>query len=124
VSASGKKRTLTLHGISKARVFWSRELEDRVRTLTLKRDACGDWFVLFSCDDVPERLLPSTDSTIGIDLGLESFLTTSDGEHITNPRPLRIASTGLRKAQRVVSAYFGEVDRPFRSKLISGFAPS
>ncbi len=103
VSASGKKRTLTLHGIGKMRVFWSRVLEGRVKTVTLKRDACGDWFVLFSCDDVPQRLLPSTDSTIGIDLGLESFLTTSDGEHIANPRPLRVASAGMRKAQRVVS---------------------
>jgi putative transposase len=103
VSTSGKKRTLTLHGIGKMRVFWSRALEGLVKTVTLKRDACGDWFVLFSCDDVPERLLPSTGSTIGIDLGLESFLTTSDGEHVANPRPLRAATAGMRKAQRVVS---------------------
>jgi putative transposase len=103
VSSSGKKRTLTLHGIGKLRVFWSRELQGRVKTVTLKRDLCGDWFVLFSCDDVPETFLEPTGTAIGIDLGLESFLTTSDGEHVANPRPLRAASAGVRKAQRVVS---------------------
>lgn len=74
-----------------------------MKTVTLKRDTCGDWFVLFSCDDVPKCVLPSTGAVVGIDLGLESFLTASEGEHIANPRPMRGASAGVRKAQRVVS---------------------
>ena len=103
MSSSGKKRTLTLHGIGKLRLFWSCELEGRIKTVTLKRDACGEWFILFSCDEVPERILPRTGAVIAVDLGLESFLTTSDGEHVANPRPMRVASAGVRKAQRVVS---------------------
>ncbi len=103
VSASGKKRSITMQGIGTFRLFWSRDLEGEVKTVTLKRDRCGDWFVTFACDDVPARPLPTTGATVGIDLGLESFLTTSDGAHVANPRPLRAASAGLRKAQRVVS---------------------
>lgn len=59
--------------------------------------------MLFSCDDVRECVLPTTGQSVGIDLGLESFLTTCHGEHVTNPRLLRDASAGVRKAWRVVS---------------------
>jgi putative transposase len=103
VSASGKKRTLTLHGIGTVRLFWSRDMEGRVKTVTLRRDRCGDWWVTFSCDDVPEHPLPATGAVAGLDVGLEAFLTTSHGERVTNPRPLVAATAGLRKAQRVVS---------------------
>lgn len=103
VSASGKRRTLTLHGIGTVRLFWSRDLDGRVKTVTLRRDRCGDWWVTCSCDEVPEHLLPTTDRAVGLDVGLEAFVTTSDGDRIANPRPLRAATAGLRKAQRVVS---------------------
>lgn len=103
VSASGKKRPLTLHGIGTFRLFWSRAMEGRVKTVTLRRDRCGDWGVTFSCDDVPERPLPLTGEAVGLDVGIEVFVTTSDGERVENPRPLVAATAGLRKAQRVVS---------------------
>src|SRR5690348_14004550 len=40
---------------------------------------------------------------IGVDLGLNSLIVTSDGEAIPNPRFLRKASKRLRRAQRVLS---------------------
>ena len=103
VTPNGRKRWLTLHGIGAFKLFWSRELEGRVKTVTLRRDRCGDWWVSFSCDDVPLRPLPAQEPAIGLDVGLEAFCTTSTGERIANPRPLRAATAGLRKAQRVVS---------------------
>jgi putative transposase len=103
LSASGRKRTLTLHGIGTLTLFWSRELEGAVKTVTLRRDRCGDWWVSFSCDGVAANPLPATGSQVGIDLGLEAFLTTSNGERLENRRPLRRAGAGIRKAQRVVS---------------------
>ena len=126
VSASGKRRTLTLHGIGKLRLFWSRELEGRVKTVTLKRDTCVDWFVLFSCDGVPECVLPTAGGAVGIDMGLESFLTTSDGKHIANARPRRAASAEVRKAQRVVSkrARGAHLGRMPRDAWPSAIAPS
>ena len=100
---SGNRRTLTLHGIGVIPLVWSRDLDGRVKTVTLKRDRCGDWFVMFSCDNVSERLLPDTGKQIGIDLGLEAFLTTSDGVRVENSRPLSHAQRYVAKAQRVVS---------------------
>lgn len=96
-------RRLTLQGIGTAKLFLSRPIEGRIKTVTLRRDRCGDWWVTFSCDDVPKRPLPETGKAVGIDLGLEKFLATSDGEFVENPRHLRRAEAALKRAQRRVS---------------------
>ena len=102
-TAINNRRNLTLHGIGTIPLRWSRDLDGCVKTVTLKRDRCGDWFVMFSCDNVSERLLPDTGKSIGIDLGLEAFLTTSDETRVENPRPLAHAQRYVAKAQRRVS---------------------
>lgn len=96
-------RYLTLRGIGRLKLFLSRPVEGKVKTVTLKRDRCGDWFVTFVCDTVPEKPLPETGGAVGVDVGLKSFLATSDGEHVPNPRHLRAAEAELKRAQRKVS---------------------
>lgn len=96
-------RRLTLKGIGTAKLFLSRPIEGRIKTVTLRRDRCGDWWVTFSCDGVPKRPLPETGKAVGIDVGLEKFLATSDGEFVENPRYLRRAEAALKRTQRRVS---------------------
>lgn len=96
-------RRLTLQGIGTAKLFLSRPIEGRIKTVTLRRDRCGDWWVTFSCDGVPKRPLPETGKAVGIDVGLEKFLATSDGEFVENPRHLRRAEAALKRTQRRVS---------------------
>mgnify|MGYP001601656919 CR=1 FL=1 len=98
-SLEGNYLALTKVGVLKVKLH--RPLEGTVKTLTLKRE-CGKWYALFSCEVETAPLLPS-DKAVGIDLGLESFLTTSDGEHVENPRHLRQAEFRLVKAQQRVS---------------------
>ena len=97
------RRRLTLQGIGSMKLFWSRDLEGTIKTVTLKRDVCGDWFVSFSCDEVPLRLLPPTGEDIGCDLGLESFMATSDSRFVANPRYYKKAESSLARSQRKVS---------------------
>jgi putative transposase len=47
--------------------------------------------------------LPACDREVGIDLGLNSLVVTSDGEAVANPRFYRVAQRRLRRAQRVLS---------------------
>ena len=47
--------------------------------------------------------LPTTDSKIGIDLGIKEFCVTSDGEMIENPKYLRKSEQRLRKLQKDLS---------------------
>jgi putative transposase len=76
-----------------------RPIEGKIKTVSLKREA-GRWYVVFSCDLGPVKVEPSTNPPVGIDVGIESFLTTSDGEHEPNPRYQKTALPELRRAQR------------------------
>jgi putative transposase len=77
-------------------------VEGQIKTVTLKREA-GKWYAVFSCvlPDVP--MVDSGKPAAGIDVGLESFLTTSDGEREPNPGYLKEALPGLRRASRAVA---------------------
>jgi len=75
-----------LLGIGHVRVHQHRPVQGRVKTITVKREG-GRWYVVLSCDDVPAKPLPATGAIVGIDMGVASFLTTSDGTHVPNPRP-------------------------------------
>lgn len=96
-------RRLRLQGIGTVRLFLSRPVEGTVKTVTLRRDRCGDWFVSFSCKGVVENPLPATGRSVGVDLGLNAFIATSDGELVANPRPLIVADAKLRRTSRAVS---------------------
>jgi putative transposase len=88
-----------LMGIGHVRVHQHRAVKGRVKTITVKRE--GDrWYVVLSCDDVPAEPLEPTGAAVGIDMGTAHFLTTSDGEHVSNPRPLVAAVDRLADAQR------------------------
>ena len=77
-------------------------MEGTPRTVTLSHEADG-WYACFSCSEIPVRPLPPTGQETGIDLGLESFATLSDGTMIHNPRSYRKAERALKTAQRRVS---------------------
>jgi putative transposase len=87
-------------GLIKTKVH--REVVGTVKTATLKREA-DKWYVVLSCDLGDVAVPPNGKPAIGIDVGIESFLTTSDGEHLTNPRYLKCELPSLRVAQRTVS---------------------
>jgi putative transposase len=88
-----------LMGIGHVRVHQHRPLKGRVKTVTAKRE--GDrWYVVLSCDDVPAEPLEPTGAVAGIDMGVVSFLTTSDGRHVPNLRPLAVTADRLAAAQQ------------------------
>ncbi len=93
---------LVLSKIGRMAVRWSRPLEGTPKTVTISREVDG-WYVCFSCADIPVAPLPPTGRETGIDLGLESFATLSDGTMIHNPRCYRKAERRLKTAQRCVS---------------------
>jgi len=93
---------LVLSKIGRISVHWSRPIEGAPKTVTISREADG-WYVAISCADVPIQPLAPTGQETAIDLGLESFATRADGEHIFNPRCYRKAEAYLRRCQRRVA---------------------
>jgi putative transposase len=88
-----------LKGVGHVRVHQHRPVKGRVKTITAKRES-GRWYVVLSCDDVPAEPLEPAGSAAGIDMGVASFLTTSDGRHVPNARHLAATSARLAAAQR------------------------
>src|SRR5271157_6016311 len=62
-----------------------REIKGRIKILTLKREASGKWFAFFT--SVEEKSIPKQNKggAVGIDLGLITFATLSNGIRINNP---------------------------------------
>jgi putative transposase len=79
-----------------------RLVEGVVKTLAVKREG-RRWYLVLSCDDVPEKPLPDTGKAVGIDMGITAFLATGDGELIANPRHGRKAAGRLAAAQQVLA---------------------
>lgn len=97
----GKYLTIKKVGIFKLRL--SRPIEGDIKTITIRKTSTGKWYVCFSCDDVPLKSLPPTAKTVGIDVGLESFLATSDGMKIGNPRFFKESRNLLAMRQQRLS---------------------
>ncbi|PBA08617.1 RNA-guided endonuclease InsQ/TnpB family protein [Mycobacterium avium] len=94
-----EQKRVYLQGIGQVKVQLHRQVVGRVKTIQVKR--CGRrWLLVLSCDDVPTNPLPGTGRQTGIDVGIASFATTSDGEHVDNPRWGRKADGRLAAAQQ------------------------
>lgn len=93
---------LKLSKIGNIRIKQHREIQGKIKTLTVKRTASGRWFACFSCI-VEGRHVEKSFKEVGIDVGLESFAVLSDGTTIENPRYYRKEKQRLARLQRRLS---------------------
>jgi putative transposase len=96
--------TLKLSKIGEIPIILHRSIPEGsvIKQATIVSKADG-WYVSFALEDntVPVSLpVDEIKSTIGIDVGLEKFLTTSDAESIAVPQFYRKAQTVLARRQR------------------------
>lgn len=79
--------------------FWqSRQLGGKVKTGAFVQDSRGRWYVTFQCEIV-EALPPGT-GKIGIDLGLKTLATCSNGDTVPALQHYRKYEAALATAQR------------------------
>ncbi len=90
---------LMLSKIGATHIVLHRPLEGTPKTVTLTRSRTGTWFVCFSCE-TEAAPLPPTGNVVGVDVGLASFATFSDGQQIANPRFYRRDEADLKRVQR------------------------
>jgi putative transposase len=86
-------------GVGYVKLRLHRPLPGRPKTATLGRDG-RRWWVSISCDRVEPRPLARSGRAVGVDLGVASVVTTSDGEHVANLRHTRASARRLAAAQR------------------------
>lgn len=89
-------KRLRLSKIGRVRIRLHRKLEGEIRTCTVKKREDG-WFALFVVETEnpkPKELV----NPIGVDLGVSKFAVLSNGEVVKNPRFIKKAEAGLRRA--------------------------
>jgi putative transposase len=97
---------LRLPKIGDVPVRWSRPLPCEPSSVTVIRDAAGQYFASFVVETDPAAdagRFPEAGPEVGIDLGLTTFAVLSDGTKVSAPRFLRRAEKKLRRLQRVHS---------------------
>jgi putative transposase len=114
-----EQRRVYLQGIGQVKADLHRQVAGRVKTIQIKRQG-RRWMLVLSCDDVPTNPLPVTGRQAGIDVGLVSFATTSDGQHVDNPRWVRASADRLATAQqRLTRAKTRSNNRDLRRETVA-----
>jgi putative transposase len=97
---------VSLPKIEKISIRLHRRVTGTIKTTTVSRTKSGKYYISFQVDDGLELppLKPVRSATaIGIDVGLSTFVTTSDGEKINGITPFRNSMTRLAVLQKRAS---------------------
>lgn len=95
-------RRVRISGVGRVRVRWHRALEGTIKTAEILHKA-GQWFVVFTCEVPDKPELPKTGQAIGLDLGVASLVTTSDGDKVDHPQFYRKSQKKLRILNRALA---------------------
>jgi putative transposase len=87
---------------SSIRVVIDRPLLGKPKSVILKKDKCGDFWISILVE-LPEDYFPEMTTgtkSIGVDVGIKEFAVLSDGTKINNPRFLKKSKKKLQRLQR------------------------
>ena len=88
-----------------------RPIKGVIRQATISRTPTGKYFVSILCE-TGEAIKPKAkikeSTTVGIDLGIKTYLVSSDGKEFDNPKFLRKAQSRLKFVQRKYSKHKGK----------------
>jgi putative transposase len=113
------ERNLHLFKIGPIRVKMHRPIDGKIKTCTLGRNPSGTWDVTLSCE-VEAKPLPPKETSVGIDVGVNTFAVLSDGREIPNPRFFQKEQKALAKAQKKLSkTEKGTKDRRKKGKIVA-----
>lgn len=97
-----------------------RPIKGEIRQATISRTPTGKYFVSILCEtgetNKPKAKIEENTS-VGIDLGIKTFLVTSDGEYFDNPKFLRNSISKLKYVQRKFSKNKGKRTKYKLAKL-------
>jgi len=76
---------------------------EKVKRVAVKLTRSGKVYVSFIVEDYEFPKLPNTGKAVGIDVGVEKLLVTSDGEYVPNLRPYEKALKKVRRLHKALS---------------------
>lgn len=91
---------LKLSKIGIVKIKLHRKFEGRIKCLIIKRDSLGHWFACFVVmDNTAPKLKTTPKTSVGLDLGCQSFATFSTGEKIEHPHYYKASESKLAQIQ-------------------------
>lgn len=93
----------------------------KIKTTTVSKTKTNKYFVSILIDnqnEIPKKKPIKASSTVGIDLGIKTLATLSDGTEFKNPNWLRNAKANLRRQQRSLSRKQKGSKRRDKQKLV------
>ena len=109
-----RQNRLKVPKLGEVKIRQHRRLIGDPKEVTLKKTARG-WYVFIVCE-VPHTLKCVPKAACGVDVGIQDFLTTSEGETIPNPRFYRTAERKLVKLQKDLSRKKYQSRRWYKAK--------
>jgi putative transposase len=85
------------------RYFKSRSFEGKIKTMIVKRDNLGDYYIYFTIEQESNQETIKTGKIAGCDFGLKTFLTTNEEEKIESPEYFKINLNKIKTAHRNLS---------------------
>ncbi len=92
-------KSLYLSKIGDVKIKLHREIEGQMKRLTVLRTIRGKWYITLVVEQEDTPIYSNNQPVVGVDLGLESFLTFSGGNKVDNPRFFRVEESILAKKQ-------------------------
>jgi putative transposase len=85
-------------------ISWSRPLpqDAKLLSVTISRDSAARYFISILVE-TEIKPLKKVKAEVGIDVGIKTLATTSEGEKLENPQPLVCREKRLKKLQRCLS---------------------
>ena len=81
----------------------SRPIFGTIKTVTIKEDALGDFYMSVVTDHVQSHLKPMTGNAAGFDMGVKTMLTSSNGKRYESPHFYTESIDKVRTANRQLS---------------------
>ncbi len=117
-------RSIVTIGKNQYRYNNSRNLSGEIKTVTVKRDNVGHWYVILSCHVgeiyKPAKVAPMTGKSAGFDFGLLCFLTSSANERIASRESLKQSLDKLKvKSKQLSTKVKGSKNRCKAKKVLA-----
>lgn len=98
-----KAGRLSIPKLAPLKIVLHRPVEGETKSVTISRSPSGRYFASLLCEVEIKPKPKRMGKEVGIDLGLKSFVVTSEGEHIDPPQYFRQAEKKLATLQRRLS---------------------
>lgn len=105
-SVDFETQKLNIPKIKNIKIKIDRQFHGKIKTVTISKTTVGKLFasVLVENDiELPKQIIPLKEFSIGVDLGIKTFATLSNGERVDNPKHFKKLEKQLKRGQRKLS---------------------